>query len=129
RGTCGFLMPSNGQIGIIDAEDYDEPCRRPVQTNSSETPDFRGCANDPDEPRYYTLPDGSDEDGQPTVTGEVSCRMVQEHRARSARLAVTNSSDGTGAPSLRGFPRLTFEERGLPLNNSEEGVKYPKLLA
>lgn len=129
RGTFGFVMLSNGQIGIIDVEDYDEPCRRPVQTNSSETPDFRGCANDPDEPRYYTLPDGSDEDGQPTVTGEVSCRMVQEHRARSARLAVTNSSDGTGAPSLRGFPRLTFEERGLPLNNSEEGVKYPKLLA
>ncbi|HEY6726744.1 MAG TPA: hypothetical protein VI197_22075, partial [Polyangiaceae bacterium] len=129
RGTFGFVMLTSGQIGIIDVEDFDEPCRRPVQTNSSETVDFRGCANDPPEPEYYTLPDGTDEEGQPTVTAEVSCRMIQEHRARSARLAVTNSSDGTGAPSLRGFPRLTFEERGLPLNNSEEGVKYPKLLA
>lgn len=129
RGTFGFVLLSSGQVGIIDLEDYDEPCRRPTSTNSSETVDFRGCANDPAEPEYYTLPDGTDEDGQATVTGEVSCRVVQEHRARSARLAVTSSSEGAGAPSLRGFPRLTFEDRGLPLNNTEEGVKYPKLLA
>jgi len=129
RGTFGFVLLSSGQVGIIDVEDYDEPCRRPVYSNSSENMDFRGCANDPAEPEYYTLPDGFDAEAQPTVTAEVSCRMVQEHRARSARLAVTNSSEGTGAPSLRGFPRLTLESRALPLNNSEQGVKYPKLLA
>lgn len=129
RGTFGFVLLTNGQVGVIDVEDYDEPCRRPIYKNSADILDFRGCANDPEEPTYYTLPDGEDETGQPTVTDEVSCRIVQQHRARSARLVQTSGSNGAGAPSLRGFPRLTFEERGLPTNASEESLQYPKMLA
>ncbi len=129
RGVFGFVLLSNGQVGVVDVEDYDQPCRRPIDTNSSGTLDFRGCANDPETPQYYTLPDGTDPDGQRTVTNEVSCRVVQQHRPRSSRMAVTNSSLGVGAPSLRSFPRLTLENRGLPMNNTEEGQRYPKILA
>src|SRR5690606_39358714 len=78
--------------------------------NSSGTLDFRGCANDPETPQYYTLPDGTDPDGQRTVTNEVSCRVVQQHRPRSSRMAVTNSSLGVGARSEEHTSELQSRE-------------------
>ncbi len=129
RGVFGFVLLTSGQVGVVDVEDYDEACRRPIYSNNADALDFRGCAGDPQNPEFYTLPDGQDESGQPTVTNEVSCRIVQPHRARAGHFALTSSSAGVGAPSLRSFPRLTFEDRGLPMNDTEEGKKYPKILA
>jgi hypothetical protein len=117
RGLFGFVLLTDGRIGIVDVEDFDAPCRRPAQANTSEAPDFRGCAND-------TLTSFVLGDGKPTVTNEVSCRAVEEHRFRSARLAVNDAELGVRAPSLRSFPRLN-----LPASAANSAVEdRPRLL-
>lgn len=106
RGLFGFLMLSSGQVVVIDVDDFDAPCRRPATTNPSSNPDFRGCAgDDPELPGFLTV-DGS-RDGAPTVTNEVSCRMVQPHRTRGSSLGVVNTTYGTAAPALRAFPQFS----------------------
>jgi hypothetical protein len=100
RGLFGFILLTDGNVGIVDVEDFDQPCRRPRQGNPSPIPDFRGCKGD--EVSDFAVSD------KRTVTDEVSCRVVEPHRFRSARLAVNDSNTGIRAPSLRGFPQLTL---------------------
>jgi hypothetical protein len=117
RGLFGFVLLTDGRIGVVDVEDFDAPCRRPAQANTSEAPDFRGCAND-------TLTSFALNDGKMTVTNEVSCRAVEEHRFRSARLAVNDAELGVRAPSLRSFPRLS-----VPASASKHAIEdRPRLL-
>jgi hypothetical protein len=123
RGLFGFVLLTNGTIAVVDVEDFDEPCRRPTQTNSSEVPDFRGCASDPE--GLGDLGSAGVVDGKLLVTGEVSCRVVEPHRFRSATLAVNDSDVGVRAPSLRGFPQLT-----LPATSADlPVVERPRILA
>lgn len=127
RGVFAYALLSNGRLVTIDVDDWDAPCRRPVSTNASSTLDFRGCSDDASAFDYFTT-DGTSE-SDPTVTGEVSCRAVVPHRARSSRLVTTNESVGTQAPSLSSFPRLTLAGRGLPVSRKTvEGRKHPILL-
>jgi hypothetical protein len=107
RGLFGFILMTNGTVGIVDVEDFDAPCRRPVQANAQETPDFRGCAADPADFGSFTE-SGDPSDPKRTVTGEVSCRVVEPHRFRRATLAVNDPELGVRAPALRGFPQLTL---------------------
>jgi len=101
RGLFGFAMLTNGQIAVIDVEDFDGPCRRPVTTNTStEFEDLHGCKNDPTA-TPYTL------NGKPTVTGESSCRIVEPHRPRAASLSISSSTNGLHAPTLRAFPQFS----------------------
>ena len=117
RGLFGFVLLTDGRIGVVDVEDFDAPCRRPAQANLSEVPDFRGCAND-------TLTSFALGDGKLTVTNEVSCRAVEEHRFRSARLAVNDADLGVRAPALRSFPRLS-----LPASAANDQIEdRPRLL-
>lgn len=119
RGLFGFILLTNGSIAVVDEDDFDADCRRPASTNTSSIPDFRGCANDA-QSSPLTL-----EGGKPTVTDEVSCRVVEPHRFRSARLAVNDSTVGIGAPALRELPQLT-----LPASASASApTDRPRLLA
>ncbi|HYQ18284.1 MAG TPA: hypothetical protein VEQ58_21060, partial [Polyangiaceae bacterium] len=47
RGLFGFVLLTNGNIAVIDVDDFDAACRRPIASNPDSMPDFRGCANDP----------------------------------------------------------------------------------
>ncbi|HEX2873737.1 MAG TPA: hypothetical protein VHP33_20920 [Polyangiaceae bacterium] len=111
RGLFGFILLTNGAIAIVDVDDFDAACRRPVSTNTDPVPDFRGCANDlSSEPFSVATNDGGTNEylgNKRFVTGEVSCRVVQPHRFRSSRFALNDSSVGVRAPSLRDFPRLS----------------------
>jgi len=100
RGMFGFAMLSNGQVAIIDADDFDAPCRRPVTSNPGAVEDIHGCKNDPISGPYKT------KEG-PTVTGESSCNVVEQHRPRSASLSISSSTNGLRAPSLRTFPQFS----------------------
>lgn len=119
RGLFGMALLTTGEVSVIDVEDFDAPCRRPVSTNPGDVEDFRGCAGDPADLASYTL------NGSATVSDEVSCRVVDPHRLRAQRLAITRSDIGTQAPSLRTLPTL-----GIPASaRLRDFAQRPKLLA
>ena len=126
RGTFGMVALTNGTVAVIDVEDFDAPCRRPITTNPTAEEDFQGCANDPKVPEgYYLTPQG-----EPTVSGEQSCRVVEPHRTRSSSYFISSPASGIGAPSLQTFPQLRGANgASLASNQSETGLEHPKLLA
>jgi len=117
RGMFGFAMLANGQIAVIDADDFDKPCRRPVTSNMSDVEDIHGCKNDDISTPYKQA------DGTPTVTGESSCHVVEPHRPRSALLSISSSSNGLRAPSLRTFPQFSTPGSAVPV------VNQPRMMA
>ncbi|RYZ09563.1 MAG: hypothetical protein EOO73_04520 [Myxococcales bacterium] len=119
RGLFGFVLLTSGQIEVVDVDDLDADCRRPITPNPTSSPDFRGCANDEPDKTYV------DSDGLPLTTNEQSCRVVEPHRSRSARLMLNNSLVGIRAPSLRTFPQLV----PAPGNVSSAPEDRPRLLA
>lgn len=123
RGMFGFVLLSSGQVVVIDVDDFDAPCRRPVQTNPEPEPDFRGCFGDSDLPEFLT--DDGTSTGAASVTGEVSCSVVVPHRARSAVPMANSSQVGVRAPSLRAFPQFTSPDTSSPITLESR----PKLLA
>ena len=131
RGVFGFIALSSGQIAVIDVQDFDAPCRRPITPNYSTEEDSHGCVDQKhgaSPPAFFTA--GGVEDGDRTVTGEVSCQVVEPHRSRSGTLLV-NAPGGIGvrAPSLRSAPRLSVDGSSVPTNQTDAGKKRPKLLA
>jgi len=100
RGLFGFILLTNGSIAVVDVDDFDAACRRPITTNPNPIEDFRGCAND-------SLMGPLTLNGQNLVTNEVSCRAVEPHRFRSQRFALNDTTVGVYAPSLGDLPQLT----------------------
>lgn len=122
RGLFGFVLLTNGSIAVVDVEDFDAPCRRPVSANQSSVPDFRGCAGDPEGVSFFT--ENNADDQTRTVTNEVSCRVVEPHRFRGRTLAINDPEIGVLAPALRGFPQLT-----LPADSASTAIEdRPRLL-
>lgn len=122
RGIFGLVALGSGQIAFIDIEDFDAACRRPKEANPKRVEDFRGCASDPRRSDYVRA-------GQPTVSNEASCHVVEKHRTRSANLVINSGEVGIRAPSLRALPRLRSPVgRSLSPDQSEEGRKVPKML-
>jgi hypothetical protein len=125
RGVFGMVALANGKIGVIDVEDYDAPCRRPKLANPGPVPNFQGCSGDLDLPNGYAL-----DDGTLTVSGEISCNVVEPQRARSAHTMLSGPQSGVNAPALRTFPQLrSGTGNSLPTDRSPEAQKHPKLLA
>ncbi len=128
RGVFGFVALASGAVAVVDVEDLDAPCRRPRFGNPGGAMDFRGCADAPGSPMLYTL--GGTAAGTATVSDEVSCRVVQPHRSRSASYEVVSSAVGVRAPALRGLPRLADPELGqLSSEQTTAGRAAPRLLA
>lgn len=127
RGTFGFVLLASGQIAVLDVDDADADCRRPVATQKSLIENFRGCKNDAADLPIYLSNDGT-RDGAPTVTNEVSCRVVEPHRVRSAQTMVNRTDFGVRAPALTQFPTLTRFGVRLSTNLTDSGKTHPKLL-
>lgn len=111
RGVFAFVLLSNGVLSVVDVEDFDAPCRRPMTINRDANPDFRGCQSD--SPQPSNLEEFRRSNGDPSVTNELSCRMVVPHRERSAFYGMNTSRGGVHGPSLRSFPQLTVPEGDL----------------
>jgi len=116
RGLFGFAMLTNGQVAVIDADDFDAPCRRPVTANKGSEEDIHGCKGD-DISTPYVL------NGANTVTNESSCHIVEPHRPRSASLSISSSTNGVRAPSLRTFPQFSTPSATVPV------AKQPRMMA
>src|SRR6185503_2651708 len=69
RGTFAFVVLSNGDLSVIDLDDFDAQCRRPRFTDDTAL----GC-----EGKDLPL------SGLPATSQEVSCKVVERHRVRSA---------------------------------------------
>ncbi len=124
RGVFGLIALTSGQIMVIDTEDFDARCRRPVETNRTDPPmeDFRGCADPSVGPDRFENADG------PTVTNEATCQVVQPHRARAARFTITDDEFGANAPGLRTLPQLTLDGAAVATGQTDEGRATPKML-
>jgi hypothetical protein len=123
RGLFGFILLTNGSIAVVDEDDFDSDCRRPISANPEAAADFRGCVGDKIAGGVFAQ-DPQNPEVTRTVTGEVSCRVVEPHRFRSLQLAINDPTIGVRAPSLRGFPQLT-----LPASTSSSPVEdRPRLL-
>ncbi len=118
RGVFGFAMLSNGQVAVIDVEDFDAPCRRPVTTNPGDFEDLHGCVGDPTGAPYSI-------NGIPTVTGESSCKIVEPHHPRSANLSISSSTNGLRSPTLRTFPQFSNPDPSVTITVD----KQPRMLA
>lgn len=123
RGLFAMASLHNGNLVLIDVEDYDAPCRRPRQVSRDEV-DPR-CPAD-----ATTFPDEEltdlNEGDTARVTDEATCRVVQPHHVR-ARTLYTR---GSAAPRLRSLPRLRSRDgTSLLVDQSPRGLEHPRLLA
>lgn len=123
RGVFGFLALSNGQVAVVDVEDLDQKCRRPVRANAGTTENFQGCSGDDPAIKSFETSAG------PTVTDERSCHIVEAHRSRSALLFENRVSTGIRSPSLLTLPKLVdVSGRTLVTDRSTDGIKNPRML-
>lgn len=126
RGIFGVMALGSGQVAAVDIEDWDAPCRRPMANNPDATgEDWLGCRQDAQLGQDWFL-----QSGEPTVSDEASCNVIEPHRMRSGRHFRTDAALGTLAPSLVAFPRLSSLESGdLATGTADEERKHPQLLA
>ncbi len=89
RGVFAFLALESGVLAVIDVDDLDAPCRRPLGAGDA----FVGCA-----------PGGA---SAYASSGEATCSVVEPHRPRSARFVLDDPNVGTHVPSLIVMPRLS----------------------
>jgi hypothetical protein len=85
RGTFGLVALSNGEVAMIDIDDYDSACRAPNNPTA-----LQGCVS-------TTAQIASD---------EASCNVVIPNAPRSARYIAQNDEVGRNLPGLQAFPNL-----------------------
>lgn len=91
RGVFAVVALASGQLGVIDIEDFDKPCRGP------EVPSLgAGCAE-------------GTESG-PGATDEPSCNAVAPHEPRSSFHLLANDDVGHHEPGIQTFPVLSLED-------------------
>ena len=124
RGTFAFAALHTGQMLVIDVEDLDAACRRPISINPDpEQENLFGCRND--DPAL--APNGFLLGNTQTVTGELSCNVVTPHRSRSR--GFFSNSLGQPSASLIAFPTLTLQTgRSAATDQSDDGRDQPKML-
>lgn len=125
RGIFAMVALSDGHVSVIDVEDWDQPCRRPIEGNLSAEVDWRGCRKDP--VTWYTETQAPD--GTRTVSDEASCNVSEPHHPRSGRFFATNATVGTGAPTLSSFPALATPNGASAVAAASRANSTPKLLA
>ena len=108
RGVFAVLALTNGQIAIIDIDDFDASCRRPKELGACENETLAS---------YHG------------ASGELSCDTVRPHQARSASFLLTADGANGSVPGLRSYPNLFLGTTTLSVSQSPEGHKHPKLLA
>jgi hypothetical protein len=121
RGIYGFATLSNGEVVLIDVDDWDSPCRRPVGMNvftsdiappEQATPPFNK-SNKLTQPNQsinpletYQVPEAGQTNGTPWVTGETFFPSTQPHRARSQYNFNNDPLLGIHYPQVQVQPQL-----------------------
>lgn len=110
RGVFAFATLSNGQVVTIDVDDWDAPCRRPLElteataTGSLAVPQLEG--SDP-----WQAPIAAPD----SVTQEVFFPVSAPHRLRSSFLLRDDSVTGKHVPFVPSTPSIQSTGAPLPL--------------
>jgi len=115
RGIFGFAALTNGDLTVIDLDDFDANCRRPRYSGD----DALGC-------RDQSVPIT----GLPAASQEASCNIIEPHRVRSANYFTNVEAAGRHAPAMLTFP-LLYDKDGTALSNDPsrpETARLPRLL-
>jgi hypothetical protein len=107
RGTFGFIALMNGQLAVIDIDDFDAPCRVPFVRSGA-----YGCDVDSSEPL--------------ASSGEVSCNVVLPHTPRDGNYFITSENDGNHEAGVQSLPTLINIKDGTLLG---VGGEYPRMVA
>lgn len=122
RGVFAFATLSNGQIVAIDVDDWDAPCRRPLELTGSATTTEGVAVNvgvlavaqpapGPNDFNPYHAPIAPPE----SVTQEVFFPVSAPHRLRSSFLLRDDSRSGKHIPFLPSAPAIQSTGAPLPL--------------
>lgn len=128
RGVFGFAALANGQIVVLDVDDWDAPCRRPA--NVSDTPRVSSItepqiekAGDP-----YGVPTLTSADETARVTREAYFPVSAPHRLRSAFL-LRNENDTEGGDRVPKIPAgITLSQGNTPLDTIGANAELNPLL-
>ncbi len=111
RGVFAFVVLASGDVVVIDVDDYDAPCRGPVDHHES-----FGCTD---------LQTGL------VTSGEYSCNTIDPHRPRSGGYLVQVDGVASNVPGLQALP-LLYDPEGSILtidDETDEGKLPPRLRA
>ena len=110
RGVFTLAVLENGDISVIDVDDFDAPCRGPsVQTAN------RGC----EEPLESGL----------VTSDEYSCRTVSPHEPRAGAYLLSADGIADREPGINAFPLLFSSEGTVVQLDAEENSDAPRMRA
>lgn len=119
RGTFAIAAETNGQVTVVDVDDYDAPCRGPGrlgETTPDPTPAWAtGCA--PSTSCSYA-----------SGSGETTCRAVVRHEVRGVRYFQSGENTGPGRPFPVSDPQLSLKGTSLTYEQAPAVQKIPVLL-
>lgn len=120
RGIYAFATLANGQVLTIDVDDWDSPCRRPVDM-SGPTSDIAPAQPAPSsasdiDPYHAPIT------GALTVTNESFFPMTVPHAPRSEVLVRDDATSGNQLPRLQSQPTVTANGILLPQTGPASGT-------
>lgn len=141
RGVFAFAATASGEVSIIDVDDWDAPCRRPVHldgtfgdsSDPNAPPPFGALAAaqaslGPSDIDPYHAPVASTNaaTGASSVTDEVFFPVSIPHRPRSFYLLTDDPTSGRHAPFMPGPPQVSLSGVPLPLTG-QDSEKTPRI--
>jgi len=109
RGVFTFALLENGDIVVIDVDDFDGPCRGPSDQTAA-----RGCS----EPLQTGL----------VTSEEYSCRTVSAHEPRAGAYLLSVDGVADKEPGINAFP-LLFSADGTVIQVGNEEGSVPRMRA
>ncbi|APR99407.1 hypothetical protein BCY86_00965 [Pajaroellobacter abortibovis] len=127
RGVFAFVALTNGSIQIVNVDDWDAPCRRPVlltsdaQVSSLSLPQPVPSSLEDTNPFHAPRAEGRLGASQ-AVTGEIFFPIISPHTKRSKYLFSFDLNHGGQVPYLLSPPKLFLNEISLPIDFGEQGT-------
>ncbi|MBS2012122.1 MAG: hypothetical protein JST00_04510 [Deltaproteobacteria bacterium] len=121
RGIFALATLANGRVNVIDVDDWDAPCRRPVDTTLSDLTPAQPKAEAGDfDPYHAPTPAAS------SVTGEAFF-FGASHTPRSERLMRDDPQTGNNIPRLVAPPQVRTAASLSLATTGPESVRAPLL--
>ena len=122
RGIFAFATLSNGDVAVIDVDDWDAPCRRP-QNMSVDVSGLGKAQTDPGDRGAYHAPKVDDL----ATLDELYFPVSAPHTLRSALPLTFDDVNGTNVPHLVGTPIIT--SNGVTLTEVGPGSEKTPVLS